>query len=158
MTTAKGAAMLFGAYEFEIVMNEDGYLALPYDLGGGTRGKDFDELCRMVVDWLKLTLEDHDMHHKPLPAPTYGNGPRYGGTNMIFAVQAGRETVERVTASTAARMLGVTPGRVTQLMSSYQLEGWREGRNTYVTLASVEARLQERARDSLDRSQKEATV
>lgn len=138
--------MRTGVYEFEIVPTEGGYVAIPYDLEGGTQGDSFQELCLMVADWLKVTIEDHELRGTPLPRATFGNAPRHGGTNMAFGVTAGRETIERVTVTEAARLLGVTPGRVSQMVASSQLEGWREGRNTYVTLDSVRARLAERPR------------
>ncbi len=138
--------MLFGVYEFEIAQDEGWYIAIPYDLPGGTQGEDFEDLCLMVADWLKITLEDFDMRGETPPRPTFGNTPRHGGTNMVFAVQAGRETVEKVTASEAARLLGVTPARITQMLASARLIGYREGRNTYVTMDSVRARLEERPR------------
>ncbi len=138
--------MLFGVYEFEIVQDEGWYVASPYDLPGGTQGEDFEDLCLMVADWLKITLEDFDMRDETPPRPTFGNAPRHGGTNMVFAVQAGRETVEKVTASEAARLLGVTPARITQMLASARLIGYRDGRNTYVTMDSVRARLEERPR------------
>lgn len=139
--------MLFGVYEFEVFQDEDEgfYLAFPYDLPGGTQGESFDELCLMVVDWLKTKLEDFDMHDKIPPAPTFGNTPQHGGTNMVFAVQAGKETVKKVSAKEAASMLGVSQSRVTQMLAAGRLEGFRDGRNTYVTAASIEARLEERA-------------
>lgn len=135
-----------GIYEFEIVPSEGGYVAIPYDLEGATQADSFDDLCLSVADWLKVTIEDHELRGVPLPRATFGNTPRHGGTNMVFGVTAGRETIERVTVTEAARLLGVTPGRVSQMVASSQLEGWREGRNTYVTLDSVRARLAERPR------------
>lgn len=137
--------MLYGVYEFEIVNDEGGYVALPYDFGGGTQGDDWEDLCLMVADWLKATLEDYDIHGRELPKPTFGNKPRYGGRNLVFGCAAGRETVDKVTASEAARLLGVSPSRVSQMLASDQLEGWRDGRNTYVTVDSVTQRLHEDA-------------
>ncbi|MDM8270484.1 helix-turn-helix domain-containing protein [Thermophilibacter provencensis] len=136
--------MLLGVFEFEIVKDDSGYVAIPYDLGGATQGDSMDELCHMVVDWLKMTLEDYDMKGLSLPTATFGNAPRYGGFNMVFAVQAGRETVEKITATEAARLLGISRARITQLLGASLLEGYREGRNTYVTMASVKARLRDR--------------
>jgi excisionase family DNA binding protein len=51
--------------------------------------------------------------------------------------------VRKVTASEAARRLGVSPGRVTQMIAANQLEGYREGQRTWVTIDSIEARLAE---------------
>ena len=138
--------MHFGVYEFEVFQEEGHFIAVPYDMEGATQGEDFEDLCLMVADWLKITLEDFDMRGETPPKPTFGNAPRHGGANMVFAVQAGRETVEKVTASEAARLLGVTPARITQMLAAARLIGYREGRNTYVTMDSVRARLEERPR------------
>lgn len=135
-----------GIYEFEIVPSEGGYVAIPYDLEGATQADSFDDLCLSVADWLKVTIESYELRGARLPHASFGNVPRYGGTNMVFSVTAGRETIERVTVTEASRLLRVTPGRVSQMVASCQLEGWREGRNAYVTLDSVRARLAERPR------------
>lgn len=139
--------MLFRAYEFEVFKGEFHLVALPFDLDGGTQGEDFDDLCDSVTDWLRVTLEDYDMRGEEPPVPTYGHEPEHGGKVIVFAVQAGRETVDKVSASEAARLLGVTPGRVTQMLASNLLDGWRDGRNTYVTVDSITARLAERRSD-----------
>ena len=136
--------MHFGVYEFEVFTDEGFYVAIPYDLEGATQGESFEDVCLMVADWLKLTIEEYEIQGLELPTPTFGNTPRHGGTNMVFGVSAGLETIEKVTATEAALMLGVTQGRVSQMIKAAQLEGWQQGRNTYVTLDSVHARLAER--------------
>lgn len=138
--------MHFGVYEFEVFQEEGYYIAIPYDLEGATQGEDFEDLCLMVADWLKITLEEYEIRGLELPKPTFGNTPRHGGTNMVFGVSAGLETIEKVTATEAARMLGVTQGRVSQMIRAAWLHGWKEGRNTYVSLDSVKARMAERPR------------
>lgn len=130
-------------YEFEVFQSEGWWLAVPYDLAGGTQGKTLAELHTMVADWLRLQIEHAEIHGLELPVPSFGNKPRYGGQNVTFSVVAGIETVEKVSASEAARLLGVSPSRVSQMLESRKLEGWREGRNTYVTVDSVSARLSE---------------
>ena len=138
--------MHFGVYEFEVFREEGCYVAVPYDFEGATQGEDFEDLCLMMADWLKKHIEDWEIAGRGLPRPTFGNAPRHGGTNMVFGVSAGIETIEKVTALEAARMLGVTQGRVSQMVGAARLYGWREGRNLYVSLDSVRARLAERPR------------
>ncbi|OUO60414.1 helix-turn-helix domain-containing protein [Olsenella sp. An270] len=138
--------MHFGVYEFEVFQEEGRFIAVPYDMEGATQGEDFEDLCLMVADWLKMHIEDWEIAGKELPTPTFGNKPRHGGTNMVFGISAGIETIEKVTASEAARMLGVTQGRVSQMIKDARLYGWREGRNAYVSLDSVRARLTEKPR------------
>lgn len=137
---------MFRAYEFEFVPTEGMYAVLPYELEnfGATQGYDFDEACYMAVDWLKGTIEDLAMRGEEPPKPTYGHTPRHGGTNVIIGVEAGLETVKKMSAAEAAEVLGVSRGRISQLMKACLLYGYRDGRNTWVTVDSVEARLKDR--------------
>lgn len=134
---------MFHLYEFEIFEDEGWYLAFPFDWDGGTQGEDLRDVSEMAYDWLRVMCEDCAIHGKPFPEPTYGNRPRHGGQVVLVGVDVGRDTIRKVTASEAARMLGVTPGRVTQMLDAGRIEGWREGRRTWITLDSVEARLAE---------------
>ena len=131
-------------YEFEVVMGEKCLMAFPYDMEGATQGKDMAELAEMAVDWLRLDIEMRDMHDEGFPTPTFGNKPRYGGTNMLVAVDAGKHTMPKVNSARAAELLGVTPARVSQMMKAALLDGYREGGTLWVTMYSIEARLKER--------------
>ncbi len=130
-------------YEFELFEDEGFILAFPYDMEGGTQGVDFKEACEMAADWLQTEMEHRAMHDLPFPEPTFDNEPRYGGKNIIIAVNAGKDTVRKISASDAARMLGVSPGRTTQMIAANKLEAFKDGHKTWVTLDSVEARLAE---------------
>ena len=83
------------------------------------------------------------MHGLDFPEATFGNEPKNGGRNIIVAVSADVGTVAKVLPSEAARMLGVTPGRVTQMVAAGQLEAFEDAGRTWVTVASVEARIAE---------------
>lgn len=98
----------------------------------------------MAADWLKGELEHRLMTGIPFPEATFGNKPCHGGRVAIVAVDADLDSVETVAASDAADMLGVSRARVSQMLSSGLLEGYRKGRGTFVTLESVKARLAER--------------
>lgn len=130
-------------YEFEIYETEGAFLAFPYDLPGGTQGSSFKEACEMAADWLQTSAEHWAMHGGTPPEPTFGNEPQNGGKTVIVAVSASKETVRKVSPSAAARMLGVTPGRVTQMMNSGKLESFELDGRRWVTVASVRARLAE---------------
>lgn len=131
-------------YEFEVFQCEGVYAVLPFDFDGATEGEDLRDAAEMAVDWLRLTIEDHALRGRDLPVPTFGNAPRHGGTIMLVAVEAGLNTVPRVTPAEAARALGVTPGRVSQLMAAGKLERFEAEGRTWVTCYSLEARLAER--------------
>jgi len=132
-------------YEFEIVEQDGFFLVFPYDLEGGTQGLSFHDACEMAADWLQAEMEYRDMRREPFPVATFGNKPRYGGQNVILGVVAGRDTVNKVSAAKAAKMLGVTPGRVTQMIAANQLTAFKDddGVHTWVTVDSIEARIAE---------------
>lgn len=134
---------MFYVYEFEVFEDEGWFLAFPFDFLGGTQGKTFGEACEMAADWLRVECEHRAMHEEAFPAATFGNDPQHGGKVVVIGVEAGRDTVRKVTASEAARRLGVSPGRVTQMIAANQLEAFREGKRTWVTIDSIEARLSE---------------
>lgn len=133
-------------YEFEVFKDPDegGYLAFPFDMDGGTQGDSIQEVSEMAADWLQTEIEHRAIHGIPLPNATFGNELKHGGERLLVSVSAGRDTVDAVSASEAANRLGVSPSRVSHMLRSGLLEGWREGRDTYVTLGSIEARLEEK--------------
>lgn len=143
-------------YEFELFEDEGFMLAFPYDLEGGTQGYDFKDACLMAADWLQMDMEHRAMHDIPFPEATFGNEPRNGGRTVIIAVNASKETVRKVSAADTARMLGVSAGRVTQMIAANQLEAFKDGHKTWVTVDSVEARLAEAPKAG--RPRKEATA
>ena len=67
-------------YEFEVYKDDGWLIAEPFDLDGGTQGEDYEDLCAMVADWLKVTVEDHAIRGIEMPKPTFGNAPRHGGS------------------------------------------------------------------------------
>ena len=147
---------MLSVYEFEVFEHGGVYLALPYDMTGGTQGDDFKDACESAADWLQLELEHRAMRGIAFPDSTFDNEPRHGGRNVVVAVNAGTDTVPKVLPSEAARMLGVSPGRVTQMMDSGQLEWLEEAGKKWVTVYSVEARLAEQPKAG--RPRKEAAL
>jgi hypothetical protein len=128
-------------YEFEIFESDGWFVVYPFDMEGGTQGKTVDGAAMMAADWLRADIEHCLLHDVALPTPTFGNEPREGGSRMIVSVEAGLDLIRKVSASEAARMLGVSPARVTHMIRDRLLEAYRDGHRTYVTTASVEARL-----------------
>ncbi len=126
--------------EFEILDDDGMFVALPFDFDGGTQGATFEEACEMALDWLRTELEQRAICGERLPRYTIGNEPREGGRIVLLGTDAGIESVRGVLPSEAARMLGVTPGRITQMVSAGQLQPFCRGGRTLITLDSVEAR------------------
>lgn len=129
-------------YEFEVFKDGDAYLAFPFDMDGGTQGETLEGACRMAADWLKTEMEFRAMNGEEFPKATFGNEPKHGGKTLIVAVEAGKDTIKKVSASDAARMLGVSPGRVTQMINAGTLQAFKDGHKTWVTLDSINARLE----------------
>ena len=66
------------------------------------------------------------------------------GRILLVAVEASLDTVPAVTASEAAELLGVSRARVSQMLKSGLLMGFRKGRDSFITRYSVDARLREK--------------
>lgn len=128
-------------YEFELFKGECQWCAVPFDLPGATQGADVSEASESAADLLREIVLDSLVSHVPLPKPTFGNKLQHEGTRLVVSVEASLANVPKLSAAQAADLLGVTRSRVSAMISSRLLDGWRDGRNTWVTRASVEARL-----------------
>ena len=130
-------------YEFEVFKSEGYFVVYPFDMDGATQGKDMQEVAEMAADWLRMDIQHRLMHDEPIPKPTYGNSPQEGGTVLIVAVEAGLDSIRRVSASEAARLLSVSPARVNHMIRDCLLESFKDGYNVWVTMDSIEARLRD---------------
>ena len=128
-------------YEFEMWRGEKEWIIAAFGIGGVTQGVDVEDACDSAADLLRETVRDYLMRGEQPPAPSFDNEPQHGGIRVIVSVDASLDEVDKVSASEAARMLGVSNGRVTAMIDSGLLDGWKDGRNTWVTRDSVEARL-----------------
>ncbi|WP_455022091.1 type II toxin-antitoxin system HicB family antitoxin [Lancefieldella rimae] len=129
-------------YEFEVFEDKEdgGYIAIPFDLKGGTDGDTRQECLEMAADWLKATAEHYLMHNLNMPAPTIDNHPVYGGKIYSIVLDTDLGSIARLSKAQAARELGVSPGRITQLINAGMLETFVYKGKEYVTEASVVAR------------------
>jgi len=130
-------------YEFEFFESEGYLIVCPFDMEGATQGRDLQEAVEMAADWLRMDIQYRLMYNEPLPKPTFGNTPKEGGFVVVIAVEAGLDTIRRVSASEAARLLDVSPARVNHMIRDGLLLSYKDGYNVWVTLDSVEARLRE---------------
>lgn len=144
-------------YEFEVFEGESGMLvAFPYDLPGGTQGEDFKDVCESAADWLQADMEHRAMHGLDFPEATFGNEPEHpGGKTIVVAVNADKGTIRRMTAAEAARRLGLTRGRVSQMVSANLLETFELDGRIWVTEDSVNARLAETQKSGQARKRKQ---
>ena len=117
-------------------------------------GDDRMSALAMAADAMRTYVASLMLHGSPLPEPTFAKVdeseeavPVYFETDASYVVPG-----ERMSAAEAARRLGVSAGRVTHLIASGALDGYRIGRHTYVTVTSVERRIQEGARPGRPRT------
>ena len=92
----------------------------------------------MVYAW---EFEFFDSDGIELPVPDFGHEPRHGGKIIAVAVNRELGDIPAVTAVDAARMLGVSSARVSQLLNAGLLDSWKDGTKRMMSKASIEARL-----------------
>ena len=133
---------MFYICEFEFYDDGEGSVAALClnDWGGATFGDDLDDAGESAADWLACMVDDCLMNGRELPPAKLGHEPRHGG--KVIALAVSRELCE-IPAMTAARELGVSTARVTQLANAGLLDSWKEGSRRMVSKASVEARLED---------------
>ncbi len=149
-------------YIFEAVLSPDeegGYdVAVPDLPGCFTHGDNRMDALAMAADAMRTYVASLLLHEDSVPAPSHvecGEGeetvPVYFETDETYIV-----TGEVISAAEASRRLGVSAGRVTRMIDSGVLDGFRQGRRTYVTVQSVSRRLAEGARPGRPRSRASA--
>lgn len=131
---------MFYMEEFEVYESEGLYIAIPFDFDGGTQGESLKDASEMAWDWLRTELEYRMMGGDDIPEPTVGNEPKRGGRVVLIATNVSLSDVKTVSAATAAEMLGLTRGRVSQLFKAGLLSGYKSGRDLMITVDSINAR------------------
>ncbi len=109
-------------YIYQVVLTADeegGFDASVPDLPGCfSFGDTREDAIAMAADAAKTYVASLLLHGDPVPAPAIHES-----------------------AAEAARLLHVSPGRVTHMLDSGILKGYRRGRRTYVTVDSINERL-----------------
>lgn len=126
--------------EFEFFEDEGMVCVEPFGMEGATCGTDIYDAIDMAADWLRIHVLDALAKGEAFPQGALGNEPRHGGTVIAVAIEASLEDVPAMTASEAARELGVSTARVSQLVSAGLLESWKVGSTRMVSENSVLAR------------------
>lgn len=132
-------------YEFEMWRGEFAWIAAPFDLVGITQGVDVEDVCESAADLLRELAREYLMRGETPPKATFDHEPSHGGVRLIVSVDVTLDDIEKVSAAQAAELLCVSRSRVTAMLHSGLLEGWKDGRNTWVAKASIDARLASRA-------------
>lgn len=129
-------------YEFELFEKNNQWCAFPFDLPSATQGNSMQEACESAADFLHEIALDSLVNNRTMPPATFGNKLEHDGERLVVSVSASLADVEKVSAARAAEILGVSRSRITAMLAHGLLEGWRDGRNTWITLNSVNARLE----------------
>ena len=129
-------------YEFEFIPGDKSIVVLPFDFEGATQGDGLKDAAEAAADWLKNEIECRLMLGETIPEASFGNDPSHkNGRVVLVSVMAGLETVDVVSATEASRRLGVSNARISQMLRSNLLVGYRKGRDTFVSIQSISARL-----------------
>lgn len=129
--------------DFELVDKGKRTVAYPVGLPGATEGIGLQDAVAMAADWLRETALDYLMGGEPWPDLPLGAEPTRGGRMVTVAVGASLDEVPAMTAAEAARMLGVSTARVSQLCRAGLLDSWKVGGTRMVSRESVETRAEE---------------
>lgn len=137
-------------YQALLTPDEDGGYdaSVPSLPGCYSFGETYEEAAAMVADAMRTYVASLLRHGEEVPIPRFRDPmPGESSLAVYFDVDEGYIVEgEVVSAAEASRRLGVTPGRVTHMLESGVLKGYRRGRRTYVTVESIERRLSEGAR------------
>lgn len=118
---------------------DGGYWAEVPDLPGCFgQGDDFIDCVRSVSNGVETHIAAMIDMGMDIPKPTRVESD----DGSVIYVYADSDTVDlgspSISAAEAARRMGVTPSRVSQLISAGRLEGRRVGANMMVTLESID--------------------
>lgn len=129
-------------WEFEFFDSDGCVAAFPCSgLGGGaTFGGDLDDAVESAADFLTGMVDEALMGNVELPPMEFGHEPEHGGRIIALAVMRELGDIPAMTAADAARELGVSSARVSQLISAGLLDSWKDGTRRMVARDSVEAR------------------
>jgi predicted RNase H-like HicB family nuclease len=137
-----------GKYIFQAIMTpaeEGGFDVEVPDLPGCfTYGDDVSDAAFMAADAAKTYVATLLADGVDVPAATTRPVPAGCESVHVFFETDESYIVDGpvVSAAEASRMLGVSPGRVTHMIDSGILDGYRRGRRTWVSEASVRKRME----------------
>jgi len=115
------------------------------DWGSATEGKGFEDAIRMGMDLLEVEITYALAFNRDIPQPVFGHKLSSGEERLLLSVKTSSEEAQRIwpwiTTSEAAEKLGVTSGRIRQLVLDGLLGFEKNGRDLWVSRADVELRL-----------------
>lgn len=125
---------------------EGGYSVEFPDLPGCfSCGDTFNDAVAMGADAAKTYVASLLGHGDAVPEPQRHRCPSGTEDVMVFFETDPSYIIDGdvVSAAEASRMLGVSAGRITHMLDAGVLDGYREGRRTWISVASIEGRLSE---------------
>lgn len=132
-------------YQALLTPEDDGGFSseIPDLPGCYSQGDDFKNAVEMIADAGKTYVAALMKDGESIPPATVHAVPEgdletwvYFETDSSYIVDG-----DVVSAAQAARELGISAGRVTHMLDSGLLDGYRSGRRTYVTRKSIDLRL-----------------
>ena len=127
-------------YEFEFVLDDDGYFVYLFDFDRATQGDDMTDAVYMASDLLRFMIEEYILKGEALPSASFDHEPQRGGRIIAVSVDVDLKASEGlVTAKEAAQILGVSQARVSHMLRDGLLHGYRERGNTFITIESINA-------------------
>lgn len=134
-------------YQAILTREEDGrYLVEFPDLPGCfSEGDTFAEAAAMGADAAKTYVASLIAHGDAVPEPQRRTCPPGSESIFIFfeTDPSYLITGDVVSAAEAARRLGLSAGRISHMINAGILDGYRQGRRTWVSVNSIEERLRE---------------
>ena len=132
------------AYQALLTPEDDGgySVEIPDLPGCYSQGVDIKDAVEMAADAGKTYIASLMKDGERIPGATVREVPEGDREAWVFFETDASYIVDGpvVSAAQAARDLGGSAGRVTHMLDSGLLDGYRSGRRTYVTEASIEAR------------------
>ena len=111
-------------------------------------GDGYEDAVFMAADAAKTYVAEKMAHGEVPPRGRIDRPAPEGGiaVNVFFETDPSYVVEgDVVSAAEASRRLGVSPGRVTHMIDSGILDGYRDGRRTFVSVASIARRKEEGA-------------
>lgn len=131
-------------YEALVMIDFDGsyYAFLPDMPACSARADSYENALYTLADYAEGELSSMLCAGVQPPSPTYGRtgDATYGVATMVLSA-SDAANYQVMSAIQAADALGVSQARVSQMLKSGILHGYKTGRDSWVYVASVEERL-----------------
>jgi excisionase family DNA binding protein len=129
-------------YIYEITISKDGdYYSMDVpDLSGCfTWGDTIEDVLRKAPDALETHIGAYLADGDDIPPATFGHKTDVDQVLAVISFDASAASVgaPHVASRYAAERLGISKGRVSQLLKDGRLEGYRDGRETMISEASI---------------------